>query len=172
MRISDEPFISNEEILQRIAELAVELKHELEGWNPVMLTVLQGALPFARQLRSALEFEHEHGTVYAKSYEGTESKGTVDVVLNLDTPLEGRDVVVIEDIVDTGRTATALTEQLLEHQAASVRMVSLLDKPSRRLVAYVPAWTGFTIEDHFVIGFGLDYNGEYRELPDIRILEP
>lgn len=172
MPLSKEPFITASDIDTRAGELATEIDATYNQTTPVLLTVMKGAKPFAESLAKKLTIHFETGTVKARSYEGTESTGEVEIQFDSRPSIAGRDVLLIEDILDTGRTATALVEHLQADHPASLRIVSLLDKPSRRVTPINADWVGFTIEDHFVVGFGLDYNEAYRELRDIRILEP
>lgn len=172
MRVSETPLYTANDIHERITELALDINTALSDSNPAILTVLDGAVPFSKSLRPKLAMPFTSGTVRAKSYTGTLSAGVVEIGMNFDFSIEGRDVLIVEDIVDTGRTADALIRALQKENPASIRMVTLLDKPDRRKIAYQPDWVGFTIEDRFVIGFGMDHNEQYRSLPDIRILEP
>lgn len=172
MRVSETPYIETERIEKRVAVLASAIDTMAGDTKLLLLTVLDGAVPFSKLLRSKLTCSYESGTVRAKSYAGTMSGGEVEIPIHYDGPLQGRKILIVEDIVDTGRTADALIRVLEQEGPAWVRMVSLLDKPARRVVAYRPALTGFRIQDRFVVGFGMDYDGKYRELPDIRILEP
>lgn len=138
------------------------------------MQVIQGALPFARLIQMALTGGLPVHEVRAKSYEGTESTGQVRITM-LDglcaQTVNGREVVLLEDIVDTGRTIAALREHFLALGARRVRVASLLSKPSRRTVEVEVEHIGFEIPDEFVIGFGMDLNERYRELPDVVVYD-
>ncbi|MFP6583170.1 MAG: hypoxanthine phosphoribosyltransferase [Candidatus Hydrogenedentota bacterium] len=172
MQLSKEPFITADALDTRIRELATEVDAAFSQTTPVLLTVLKGAKPFAESLAKKLTITFDTGTIQARSYEGTESTGNVEIDFNSKATVAGRHVLLIEDILDTGRTAAALIEHIQAHKPASLKIVSLLDKPSRRIEAVNADWVGFTIEDLFVVGFGMDYNQNFRDLDDIRILEP
>lgn len=172
MQLSKEPFITADDLGARIRELATGIDAAFSQTTPVLLTVLKGAKPFAESLTKKLTITFDTGTIQARSYEGTESTGNVEIDFNSKATVAGRHVLLIEDILDTGRTAAALIEHIQAHNPASLKIVSLLDKPSRRIEAVNADWVGFTIEDLFVVGFGMDYNQNFRDLDDIRILEP
>lgn len=172
MRLSEAPFISATDLDVRIGELASDLDEAYASARPLMLTVLKGGKPFADSLARNLTIPFDTESIRARSYDGTESTGTVNIEFDTTVSIKDRDVIVVEDILDTGRTAAALVNHLKSFSPASLRMVTLLDKPSRRVAPIQADWVGFTIEDHFVVGFGMDYNEAYRELDDIRILEP
>jgi len=164
---------SNLEILTRARELTRELQSSLAGPPPCLVQVVEGARPFARlvQLGCGAEVMHD---VRAKSYEGTVSTGSVQVEMlggfgAMD--VVDREVVLIEDIVDTGRTVEALRAHFLALGAKRVRVVALLSKPSRRVVDVEVEHIGFEIPDEFVIGFGMDLDERYRELPDIVVYD-
>ena len=163
------------QILRRSRELAGELRRELGDAPPCLVMVLEGARPFARLLQQALPGGLPLHEVRAKSYQGTESTGKVTVTLlgGLDAcTVRDRDVVLIEDIVDTGRTVAALRTRFAEMGAKSVRVATLLSKPARRVVEVAVEHVGFEIPDEFVLGFGMDLDGRYRELPDIVVPNP
>lgn len=172
MPLSNDPYISSDAIQERISELAAEIDRAYTDANPYLLTVLNGGKPFADELARQLTIDFDTGTIQATSYHGDQSTGNVEIQLTTEHAVTHRYVVLVEDVIDTGRTATALIEHLQSQDPASIRIITLLDKPSRRVVPFEADWVGFTIEDHFVVGFGMDYNDAYRELDDIRILEP
>lgn len=160
-------------ILRRIHELAREVAAALGPEPPCLVAVVEGARPLARHLQRLLPGHLPVHEVAASSYAtGTVSSGTVVVRGGSDIPCRGRHVVLIEDIVDTGRTIHKLKEHFAQQGAASVRVVSLLDKPERRVVAVDIDFCGFRIPDEFVIGFGMDIDGRYRELPDVVVYDP
>ncbi|HIH24579.1 TPA: hypoxanthine phosphoribosyltransferase [Candidatus Woesearchaeota archaeon] len=169
------PVLLGEDVIrQRINELAADIATQYSGKKITSLTVLEGASYFSRDLRERLANRGADVVNYditAKSYVGTSSTGVVQVS-GVDGEIRGADVLVIEDIIDTGRTMAAVTEQLRHAGASSVRICSLLDKPSRRLDGLRglrPDFCAFTVDDLFVIGYGLDFNGQYRDLRDICI---
>lgn len=171
MRLSKEALVSRDRIDGRIVALAHSIDKDYADRDLVVLCVLKGAAPFTMALMQRLRVPVTLDFVRAKSYEGTESTGTVTLHYTPDTPLAGREVLLVEDILDTGRTAIALLEWTRAQGPASVRVCTLLDKPTRRVVDITADYTGFQIDDAFVVGFGLDYEEQYRNLKDIRTLE-
>ena len=171
MRVSEQPLISSAQIAQRTAQLAAQLEADRPGESIALVAVLKGAVPFAVDLMKRMNGRPTLDFIRARSYTGTASSGHVDVSMVPEPGLSGRHVVLIEDIVDTGRTAAALLECLATQQPASLRLCALLDKPSRRVVPVSPEYVGFTIEDRFVVGYGLDYEEHYRHLPAVYVIE-
>lgn len=164
--------LSRDDILRRIHELSRLLADEVAHEPPCLVAVVEGARPLARHLQRLLPGGLPVHEIAAKSYGGgTESSGTVEVRGGYDIPCAGRTVVLIEDIVDTGRTIARLRGHFAERGAKACRVVTLLDKPSRRVVDVVPDHIGFDIPDEFVIGFGMDIDGRYRELEDIVVYD-
>jgi len=172
MPLQPEPLFTAQTIHKRIQELAHEIRAAYSDAPPLCLITLKGALHFGSDLTRAMAFSSETDFICARSYADTDSTGEVRLLYTPTAVLRARQVLLIEDILDTGRTASALIAWLEAQGAASCRIAALLDKPSRREVDITPDFTGFTIDDHFVVGYGMDYNERYRELPDIRILEP
>ncbi|MGC6487899.1 MAG: phosphoribosyltransferase [Planctomycetota bacterium] len=165
---------SNQDICRRADELVRDLRRALGDTPPCLVQVVEGARPFARLIQRGFPGQVVH-EVRAKSYQGTESVGDVrvDLLGGLDAAaVAGRDVVVLEDIVDTGRTIEALRRVLRELGARRVRVVTLLSKPSRRVVDVEVEHVGFEIPDEFVIGFGMDLDERYRELSDVVVFDP
>ena len=165
---------SNEDILRRSHELVRELQAALGDEPPCLVQVIKGARPFARLIQDGLPGALPVYDVRAKSYEGTQSTGEVKITMldGLDqAAVNGRDVVLLEDIVDTGRTIAALREHFGKLGARSVRVASLLSKPARRVVEVEVEHIGFEIPDEFVIGFGMDLDERFRELPDVVVYE-
>ncbi|MCB9878707.1 MAG: hypoxanthine phosphoribosyltransferase [Planctomycetes bacterium] len=166
---------SHDQILRRCAELARELRRVLGDEPPCLVQVIEGARPFARLMQQQLAGALPVHEVRAKSYEGTQSTGQVKVsplgALQDGASVKDQHVVLLEDIVDTGRTIAALREHFLAAGAKSVRVASLLSKPSRRVVEVEVEHVGFEIPDEFVIGFGMDLDGRYRELRDVVVYE-
>lgn len=171
MGLSKEVLYDAKAIAARVGELAAELDVRFEGGSVVAVVALKGAMVFAADLIRAMKTPVQVEMVRAKSYAGTESTGEVTFSLVPEGDLLGKTVLVIEDVIDTGQTARAIYGQLLKQNALRVHVVSLLDKPSRREVDFEADWVGFSIEDVFVVGYGMDYDEAYRDLADIRVLE-
>ncbi len=162
-----EILISREEIEKRVKELAEEISRDFAGEDPLMLGILNGAFVFMADLIREMSVPVEVEFIRVKSYSGTDSTGRIDVIMDVSENVSGKNVVIVEDIVDTGLTMDFLVRRVVEKGAKSVKICALLDKPSRRVVDVKPDYVGFTIPDYFVVGYGLDYNGRYRELPAI-----
>lgn len=159
--------ITAEEIRDGIAS-AGKYIDSISGGQPVLLLgILKGCFMFMADLARAVSVPCEIAFMAAKSYEGTESSGNVRITLDLDRDISRYHVVIAEDIIDTGRTMKAVTKILRERNPLSLHVVTLLDKPSRRVVHFHADYTLFTIPDVFVVGYGLDYNEYYRNLPYI-----
>ena len=165
------PLISAEAIAARVAELGAQITRDFEGRSPILVCVLKGSIPFFADLSRHIGLPARFDTIQVRSYHGTESSGQVEFLSDLDVDIEGEDVLLIEDIVDTGRTMTALLANLRRRGPSSLGIVALLDKPSRRVLPVEIDYTGFTIEDRFVIGYGLDYEQHFRGRPAIDVLE-
>ena len=157
----------DEETLQnRVAEMAETLTQDYADKDLLMVGVLKGAVVFFSQLALRMKIPVSMDFISVSSYgASSESSGVVRILKDLDTDITGKDVLLVEDIVDTGLTLTYLKEILQTRQPASLKIASLLDKPSRRKVELTPDYCGFYIPDVFVVGWGLDYNGNYRNLP-------
>lgn len=154
-------------------ELGRILSDEYRGLNPLVICVLKGAVPFMADLIRQMDIPCEMDFMAVSSYgSSTQSSGVVRILKDLDTPVQNRHVIVVEDIMDSGLTLSRLVELLKHRDAASVKVVTLLDKPDRRKVDISPDYSGFTIPDEFVVGYGLDYAEKYRNLPFIGILKP
>jgi hypoxanthine phosphoribosyltransferase len=164
--------ISAEEIQDRVRTMAGELEAAYPADEPIHLVgVLKGGFMFMADLARAMSTRVTLDFIAVSSYgKDTRSSGEVRLLKDLDSGLEGRHVVIVEDIVDTGLTLTYLQDILRARAPRSLRTVCLLSKPSRREVNVVVEHTGFTIEDHFVVGYGLDYAEKYRNLPHIAVL--
>lgn len=160
------------EIQRRVAELADALRPLYAGHNPLLLGVLKGSVLFMADLMRALAIPLEIDFVQLASYgDGTRSSGSVRFVRDVERPLRGRHIVVVEDIVDTGNTLRFLLGTLASRGAASVRVVTLLDKPARREHDLAVDFVGFTMPDLFVVGYGMDLAESYRQLPHICVLD-
>ena len=162
-----EPYILREQIDKRIKELAATITTDCGGKMPLFLCVLNGAFPFASDLFRAVDFDAEISFIRLKSYSGMGSTGEVKEVVGLTEDIKGRTVIVIEDIVDTGKTMQNMLETLGTREPASVQIASLFVKPARLKVPVDVKYGVFTIPDRFIVGFGLDYDRLGRNLPDI-----
>lgn len=166
------PYIEKEKIEQRIEQLARQIEADSKVDNPLFLCVLNGAFPFASDLFRAVNL---HGSEIAfirlKSYEGTGSTGKIKEIFGLEEDITGRTVIVVEDIVDTGRTISRLVDDLKKRNPAEVKIASLLYKPESDEVGIRPDYVGFEIPSRFIIGFGLDLDGLARNLSDIWVLD-
>ena len=171
MRLSETPLLSAEAIQRRVRELAAEISEAYRGRSLRILVVLKGSVLFGSDLVRHLEPDLTLDFVRAKSYDGSESSGDVHFSNLWEGALTGQDVLLVEDILDTGRTATAILHRIHAENPASVAICTLLDKPTRRIEQVHGDYVGFDIEDHFVVGYGLDYNEHYRQLPALYILE-
>lgn len=163
--------IPNEEISSKIKAVAEQINRDYAGKRPVLLGVLNGCFMFAAELLKNLNIECEISFVKLSSYQGTNSTGVVREVLGLTESITGRDVIVIEDIVDTGYTMQNMLETLGTREPASIEIASLFVKPARLKVPVDVKYSAFTIPDRFIVGFGLDYDGLGRNLPDIYDVE-
>lgn len=175
--LSADPLLTAEQIAQRVEELAARItadSRRLAPGEPIhAICTLNGAVLFFADLIRALDLPVTIDFVTLSSYgAATSSSGQVRTLRELTHPIAQRHVLVVEDIVDTGHTLVRLRETLSAQQPRSLRVVSLLSKPSRREVAVDPDYLGFSIEDHFVVGYGLDVDQRFRNLPDIRVWSP
>jgi hypoxanthine phosphoribosyltransferase len=169
----EEILISEEQLQSRIRELGAQIAHDYAGRTPVLICVLKGAAMFLVDLMRATPIPLEVDFMAISSYgASTKSSGVVRILKDLDTVIEGRDVLVVEDIVDTGLTLKYITELLSTRRPASVRICSLLDKRENRRTEVRVDYAGFVIPNKFVIGYGLDYAEIYRNLPFIGVLKP
>ncbi len=167
-----EPYITHNTIQARIAEIADRITDDYQGHCPLFLCVLTGAFPFAADLFRAVGIDAEISFIRLKSYEGTSTTGKVKEVMGLTENLEGRDIIIVEDIIDTGTTIKKLIEDIKAKDPASVRVATLLFKPDSLRHDVKPDYVGFSIEPKFIIGFGLDLDGLARNLRDIYQLCP
>jgi hypoxanthine phosphoribosyltransferase len=164
--------IPREELQARVDQLAADVARDYQGKRPVLVCVLKGAVFFMSDLARRLDFDLEMEFMAVSSYgASTESSGVVRIIKDLDTDIEGRHVLVVEDIIDSGLTLQYLTKSLWSRNPASVEIVTLLSKPSRRTADLPCKYTGFEIENEFVVGYGLDYAEKLRNLPFIGVLD-
>lgn len=164
--------ITREDIEQKCAEIGQQLTKEYDGKFPLVIGVLKGAMPFMSDLLRYIETYLEMDFMDVSSYgSGTSSSGEVKIVKDLDTKVEGRDLLIIEDIIDSGLTLNYLVDLFKYRKAKSIKIVTLLDKPTGRSADIKADIIGFEVPDEFVVGYGLDYNQKYRNLPYIGILK-
>ncbi|MEO8961977.1 MAG: hypoxanthine phosphoribosyltransferase [Ginsengibacter sp.] len=161
------PYILSEDIDKQVRRLAAEINRDYAGKKPLFIAILNGAFIFAADLFKYLQMEAEICFIKLASYKGVKSTGKVITAIGLDTELYGRDVIIIEDIVDTGKTLTQFLPQLEHQNPSSLKIVSLLHKPSASIFPIRIDYLGFTIPDKFVIGYGLDYDGLGRNIKEI-----
>jgi hypoxanthine phosphoribosyltransferase len=165
--------VSEEEIQVKIKELAGQLTEEYKDKLPLAIGVLKGALPFMTDLLKRMDTYLEMDFMDVSSYGSAfVSSGEVKILKDLDTSVEGRDILIIEDIIDSGLTLSYLVDLFRYRKAKSIKIVTLLDKPTGRKADIVADYVGFIVPDEFVVGYGLDYIEKYRNLPYIGVLKP
>ena len=168
----EEVLLGTDELQSRVVELGRQLSADYAGRDPVLVSVLKGSIVFLADLIRAMDIPLSVDLMEVSSYgAGTETSGQVRILKDLSRPIEGREVIVVEDIIDTGLTLNYLLRYLAERNPASMRICCLLDKPARRLAEIEIDYRGFTIPDRFVIGYGLDYDERYRNLPYVAVLD-
>jgi len=166
-----EILLPKEDILRRVAELAAMIDKDYAGRDLLVIGVLKGAFIFLADLVRSLHISSSVDFVMISSYgSGRESSGNVVIKKDIDALVAGRDILIVEDILDTGITLSGLVDIINNRNPASLRVCVLLDKPSRRTIPFTADYVGFYIPDEFVVGYGLDCNEKYRHLPDVRIL--
>ncbi len=159
--------ISEEEISRRVKELGEQISSEYSGKEILLICTLKGAVIFASDLARSIKVPCELGFIKAKSYAGDHTTGSVDINFEDIPDIKGRHIIIVEDIIDTGLTLKKLSEYFWAKGPASMKICAFLDKPSRRKVDIKADYAGFEIEDHFVVGYGLDHNERFRNLPFI-----
>ena len=166
--------LSEETIAARCVELAKQIEADYEEKNqiPVIVGLLKGSVPFMAELMKRFTFPCEIDFMSVSSYAGTESIGDVRIMKDMDLSCKDRPILLVEDIVDTGRTLSEVKKMFVRKGATDVKVVALLDKPDRRVVDIEADYIGFTVPNEFVVGYGLDYNQKYRNLPFIGVLKP
>ncbi len=166
------PMLAAETIAARVKELGAQITSDYAGRSLVLVGVLKGSFIFAADLARQIDLPLRIDFLGVRSYgEGTESTGVVQIVNDLSRPIEGEDVILVEDIVDTGLTVAHLMDLFRTRRPASVKVCSLLHKPARARVSVNIDYLGFTIEDKFVVGYGLDFAEKYRNLPYVGVIE-
>ena len=164
--------ISEEDVAKKIAEMGAQISKDYEGESVYLLCILKGGVFFTTELAKHITVPVNIDFMSVSSYGGeTTSSGIVRIVKDLDTPIEGQNVLIAEDIIDTGRTLAYLMEHLKQRKPKSLKLCTLLDKPDRRVSDVKVDYTGFEIPDEFVVGYGLDYDQRYRNLPYVGVVE-
>lgn len=164
--------LQEQEVNQRIAEVAARISRDYEGKEVHLISILKGSVFFSCELAKRITVPVTMDFMSVSSYgNDTKSSGVVKIVKDLDEPLDGKDVLIVEDIIDSGRTLSYLIEILKKRNPASLRLCTLLDKPERRVKPVDVDYTCFNIPDEFVVGYGLDYAQRYRNLPFIGVVE-
>lgn len=168
-----EVLVGEQEIIDRCIVLANKINEDYHKYDcpPLLVAVLKGSIPFLSELMKHIELDIEIDFMDVSSYEGTESIGDVRIIKDLDRSIKGMPILLVEDIVDTGRTLQEVKKLLVNKGASEVKVITLLDKPSRRVIEVEADYVGFKIPNEFVIGFGLDFNEKYRNLPYVGVLK-
>ena len=166
----DRVLISKEQISERVKELAKQLDKDYAGKKPIFVCILKGSIMFYTDLLRAITIESEMDFMSISSYGSNSTSGTLYMKKDLDLQIAGKDVIIVEDIIDSGKTLAHLKKILSDRKPASLKIITLLDKPERRVVEMQSDYVGFVIEDEFVVGYGLDYDQNYRTLDQIYIL--
>ena len=165
-----EVLFSKAEISERVSQLGAHISADYSGKSIVLIGVLKGAAIFLADLARSIEVDNTFDFVAVSSYgRGTVSSGAVKLIKDIDNPIEGKEVILVEDILDTGLTLSYLRGMMLQHRPASLKIATCLDKPERRLVPIDADYVGFRIPNQFVVGYGMDYAEHYRTVEDIRL---
>lgn len=165
--------LTEQEIEQRVKEIGAQISRDYAGKNLLMVSVLKGSLVFMADLMRAIDIKLAIDFMSVSSYgSGTKTSGVVKIIKDLDIDLRQHDVLIVEDILDSGMTLAYLKEILESRNPASIRLCTLLDKPERRKAPVAADYVGFVVPDEFVVGYGLDYDEKYRNLPYIGVLKP
>ncbi len=169
-----EVLVTEEQLKQRTLELGAQISKDYEGKNLLLVSILKGAVVFMADIMRAVTIPCSIDFMVVSSYgsENTVSTGLVKIIKDLDADLRGKHVLIVEDIMDTGITLSNLMPMLAMRNPESVKVCSILDKPSRRKADIQPDYTGFQVPDEFVVGYGLDYDEKYRNLPYVGVLKP
>lgn len=166
-----EVLYSEEEIKEKVKELGERIREDYKDKNLLLLGILKGCVPFMADIMRSIDLDLEYDFMDVSSYQGTRSMGEVRILKDISTNIVDKDILIVEDIIDTGVTLSYLTKLLRSRGAKSVEIVTMLSKPSRRKVELPVKYNGYEIDDHFVIGYGMDYNERFRGLPYIGILD-
>lgn len=166
-----EVLITEEEIQNKVKELGEKITEDYRDKDLFLLGILKGAAPFMADIMRKIDLDLEYDFMDVSSYQGTRSMGEVRILKDISTSIVGKDILIVEDIIDTGITLSYLTKVLKSRGANSIEIVTMLSKPSRRKIDLPVKYNGYEIEDHFVIGYGMDYDEKYRALPYIGILD-
>ncbi len=168
-----EVLVSEKQLKKRIKEMAEEITRDYAGKAPLMVGILRGSVIFMADLVRQIDLPITMDFMVVSSYgAGTVSSGLVNIKKDLEEDIKGRDVIIVEDILDTGNTLVKLTAELLRREPASLKLCVMLDKPSRRTTPIKADYVGFSIPDAYVVGFGLDFDQGYRQLPYVGVLKP
>ena len=163
---------TEEQIREKVIELGKQIENDYKGEEILVVGILKGANVFTCDLIRQIDLDVKIDFMSVSSYgSGTESSGTVRILKDLDTDIKGRNVLIVEDIIDSGRTLSNLVKELQIREPKSLKLCTLLDKPSRRVVDVDVEYVGFEIEDKFIVGYGIDYAEKYRNLPYVGIVE-
>ncbi|MEG1104564.1 MAG: hypoxanthine phosphoribosyltransferase [Oscillospiraceae bacterium] len=165
--------LTEEEIAAKVADMGKQISKDYAGKNLMLVTVLKGAVVFLADIMREIDIHAEIDFMVVSSYgAGVKSSGVVKIIKDLDVALEGKDILIIEDILDSGLTLNYIKDLLIGRNPASIKIATLLDKPIRRKVDLQADYVGFVVPDEFVIGYGLDFDEKYRNLPYIGVLKP
>jgi len=168
-----EILLSEEQIKTRIKELGAQITEDYRGKELVLIGILKGVVPFYAAMAQAIDLQIQEDFMSVSSYgAGTVSSGKLIIRKDIDIDIEGKDVLILEDILDSGRTLRGVVQMFEARRPNSVKICTLLDKPAGRVEQVEAAYSGFTVPDAFVVGYGLDYAGYYRNLPFVGVLKP
>ncbi len=171
MREKVDILLSSEQLMTKVSEIAEAITKDYAGKSPLVVSVLKGAFMFTADLVREIDLPLDMTFITASSYGNKAiTSGKVTIVQDCDVPVEGRDVIIVEDILDTGLTLSHVRQHFLNKGATSVSICTMINKPSRRIADIKPDYCGFDVEDMFIVGYGLDYANRYRNLKDICVL--
>ncbi|MET3616796.1 hypoxanthine phosphoribosyltransferase [Peptoniphilus olsenii] len=166
-----EVLFTEEELAVKVDELAKRITEDYKDKNLLLLGILKGAVPFMADLMRKIDLELQYDFMDVSSYQGSTSSGEVRILKDISAPVEGKDILIVEDIIDTGITLSYLKNLLLHRGANSIEIVTMLSKPDRRLKDLDVKYNGYDIEDNFVVGYGMDFDERFRSLPYVAILD-
>ncbi|MDD6348830.1 hypoxanthine phosphoribosyltransferase [Intestinibaculum porci] len=166
-----EILFTHDQIVKRCEDIGTQISEEYKGKNVILVGLLKGSIPFFAELAQHISLDVEFDFMAVSSYEGTESTGNVLVKKDISNDITGKDIIIVEDILDTGKTLHTVRAMLMEKGAASVEIATLLNKQERRVYPIQAKYVGFEIPNAFVIGYGMDYNENYRNLPYVGVLK-